>query len=358
MMRRNRGLAILAGVTLIAVVAAGWSLSERYTTAALEQREGGLVFPKLQQQASTISSVEVTRAKSAWSLDRQPDGWANMGAGGFSARQARIEKMIGGLAALSYFEPKTARTELHSKIQVEDIAEGTKSTRLTVKDDSGKILADVIVGKAKTGVAGLDRDGVYIRLPNEQRAWLAEGTLDVRYDAVDWSERRIVDIKSDSIGIMSVTNTLGETVEAYRKNADDADLTIKNLPENAEIDNQYQIDYMAGLLDNVMFSAAKRADEIDFGQKGGFSATVVSTEGLVVMIRTAAPEEDSSIWAQFDADVAKEFEPTEGAKKEAERIKATFADWAFRLPRAKTERLKIQLKDIIKIKDGTDRKEG
>ena len=357
-MGRNRGLFILAGVTLIVAIAAGWSLSERYTTAALEQKEGGLVFPNLQQQVGAISTVEVTRGKSAWSLDRQPDGWANMGAGGFPARQARIEKMIGGLAALSYFEPKTARTELYPKIQVEDVAEGTKSTRLTVKDDSGKILADVIVGKAKTGVAGLDRDGVYIRLPKEERAWLAEGTLDVRYDDVDWSERGILDVRSGSVGVMNVTNTFGETIEVYRKNTDDADLTLKNLPENAEIDSQYQIDYMAGLLDNVTFSDAKRADEIDFAQKGGFSATVVSTDGLVVMIRTAAPEEDSSIWAQFDADVAKEFEPTEDAKKEAERIKSTFADWAFRLPRAKTERLKIQLKDIIKIKDGADRKEG
>ena len=357
-MRRNRGLVILAGVTLITAIAAGWSLSERYTTVALEQQEGGFVFPNLQQQASGISSVEVARAKSTWSLERQPEGWANMGAGGFPARQARIEKMIGGLAALSYFEPKTARIDLYPKIQVEDVADGAKSTRLTVKDDGGKILADVIVGKAKTGVAGLDRDGVYIRLPNEERAWLAEGTLDVRYDAADWSERRLLDVRSGSVSVMSVTNSSGETVEAYRKNTDDADLTLKNLPENAEIDRQYQIDYMAGLLDNVTFSDAKRAGEIDFAKTGGYRATVVSTDGLVVMMRTAAPEEDSSIWVQIDADVAKEFEPTEDAKKEAERIKSSYANWAFRLPRAKTERLKIQLKDIIKIKKGTDRKEG
>ena len=357
-MRRNRGLAILAGVTLITAIAAGWSLGERYTTAALEQQEGGIVFPNLQQQANGIASIEVTRAKSASSLVRKPEGWANMGVGGFPARQARIEKMIGGLVALSFFESKTARADLYPKIQVEDVADGAKSTRLTVKDDSGKILADVIVGKAKTGVAGLDRDGVYIRLPNDQRAWLAEGTLDVRYDAADWSERRLLDVRSGSVGVMSVTNSSGETIEAYRKNADDADLTLKNLPENAEIDSQYQIDYMAGLLDNVTFSDAKRADEIDFATEGGFRATVVSTDGLVVMMRTATPEKDSSIWVQIDADVAKEFEPTDDARKEAERIKSSYADWAFRLPRAKTERLKVQLKDIIKIKDGSVRKEG
>ena len=357
-MRRNRGLVILGGVTLITVIAAGWSLSERYTTAALEQKEGGLIFPNLQQQVGSISSVEVTRNKSSFSLKRQPDGWANMGAGGFPARQARIEKMIGGLVAMSYFEPKTARANLYSKIQVEDAAEGAKSTRLTVKDESGKILADVVVGKSKTGVAGLDRDGVYVRLPNEERAWLAEGTLDVRYDAPDWSERRLLDVRAGTVGVMSVTNPDGDVIEIYRKNTDDADLTLKNLPENAEIDSQYQIDYMSNLLDNVIFSDAKPADQIDFKGKPGFHATVVSTDGLVVMMRTAAPEKDDSIWVQLDADVAKEFAPTEEAKKEAERIKSDFADWAFRLPRAKTERLKLQLKDIIKYKDGKDSKEG
>ena len=98
-----------------------------------------------------------------------------MGAGGYPARQTRIEKMMGGLVTLSYFEPKTTRADLYPKIEVEDVAKDANSTRVTVKDESGAVLADVIVGKAKTGVAGLDRDGVYIRLPDEERAWLAEG---------------------------------------------------------------------------------------------------------------------------------------------------------------------------------------
>lgn len=357
-MHRSGGLVMLTGVTLITVIAAGWSISDRYANAALEQKEGGLVFPSLQQEVSSISSVEVARAKSTWSLDRQPEGWANMGAGGFPARQARIEKMIGGLASLSYFEPKTARTELYPKIEVEDVVEGAKSTRLIVKGEGGKVLADVIVGKSKTGVAGLDRDGVYIRLPTEDRAWLAEGTLDVRYDAADWSDRRVVDIRAKSVGVMSVTHPDGEVVEIYRKGADDADLTMKNLPENAEIENQYQIDYLSNLLDGVSFNDAKPANQVEFAGNAGFSATVVSTEGLVVMVRTAAPEENDSIWVQFDADVAKEFKPTEDAKNEAERIKSELGNWAFKLPRAKTERFKVRLKDIIKVKDETDRKEG
>lgn len=358
MMLRNRGLVVLAGVTVITVIAAGWSLSERYSEAALERREGGLIFPNLQQKVGDISAVQVARASGSFTLERQTDGWANMGAGGFPARQARIEKMIGGLAGLSYFEPKTARTDLYPRIEVEDVAEGTKSTRLTVKDESGTALADVIVGKAKIGVAGLDRDGVYVRLQGEERAWLAEGTLDVRYDAADWSDRRVVDVRASAIGVMSVKHADGEVVEIYRKNSDDADLTLKNLPDNAEIDNQYQIDYMAGILDSVSFGDARRADKIDFEGDPGFQATVVSTDGLVVMLRTTAPAEDGTAWVQVDADVAKDFEPKEDAKKEAERIDSELAGWAFQVPRAKTERLKIRLKDIIKVTDDKDRKEG
>ncbi len=357
-MQRNRGLLALAGVTVMTVVAAAWSVSERYGTVSLEQKEGGLVFPDLQNRVTDISAVDLARAAGGFSLNRQPEGWANMGAGGYPARQARIEEMIGGLVSLVYFEPKTTRRKLYAKLEIEDVTEGAKSTRVTVKDGGGAVLADIIVGKAKTGVAGLDRDGVYVRLLNEERAWLAAGTLDVRYDAVDWSDRSVVDVRAGSVGFMSVAHADGEIVEIYREKSDDADLTIRNLPQTAEIENQYQIDYMSNLLDNVSFVDAKRADQVDFKEGSGFRATVVSTDGLVVMMRTAEPEEDDTVWAQFDADVATEFEPTAEAKEEAQRIGSELSDWAFLLPRAKTERLKVRLDEIIKYGEEADREEG
>ena len=357
-MRRDLELPVLAVVTAVMVAAAAWAVGERYGTVALEQKEGGLVFPDLQRHMASISSVELARAGGGFSLNRQPEGWANMGAGGYPARQTRIEKMMGGLVTLSYFEPKTTRADLYPKIEVEDVAKDANSTRVTVKDESGAVLADVIVGKAKTGVAGLDRDGVYIRLPDEERAWLAEGTLDVRYDAADWSDRSVVDVRASAVGFMSVTHADGEVVEIYRERTDDADLTVKNLPPNAEIEHQYQIDYMSNLLDNVSFVDARRADRVDFEEGSGFRATVVSTNGLVVMMRTAEPGEDDTVWVQFDADLAKEFEPTDEARKEAERISSRLSEWAFLLPRAKTERLKVRLDEIVGYKQDGGGEEG
>lgn len=357
-MRRDLELPVLAGVTAVMVIAAAWAVGERYGAVVLDQREGGRVFPDLQRQAASVSSVELARAEGGFSLNRQPEGWANMGAGGYPARQARIEKMIGGLVTLSYFEPKTARADLYPKLEVEDVARGASSTRVTVKDESGAVLADVIVGKAKTGVAGLDRDGVYVRLPGEERAWLAEGALDVRYDAADWSDRSVVDVRAGAVGFMSVTHADGEVVEIHRERADDADLTIRNLPPDAEIEHQYQIDYMSHLLDDVSFVDARRADRVDFREGSGFRATVVSTDGLVVMMRTAEPGEDDTVWAQFDADVAKEFEPTDEAREEAERIGSELFGWAFLLPRAKTERLRVRLDEIVGRKQDAGGEEG
>ncbi len=357
-MRRDLELPVLAGVTAVMVIAAAWAVGERYGGVALEQKEGGRVFPDLRGQAASVSSVELARAEGGFSLDRRPEGWANMGAGGYPARQARIEKMIGGLVTLSYFEPKTARANLYPKLEVEDVAGGASSTRVTVKDESGAVLADVIVGKAKTGVAGLDRDGVYVRLPGEERAWLAEGALDVRYDAADWSDRSVVDVRAGAVGFMSVEHADGEVVEIHRERADDADLTIRNLPPDAEIEHQYQIDYMSNLLDNVSFVDARRADRVDFREGSGFRATVVSTDGLVVMMRTAEPGEDDTVWAQFDADVAKEFEPTDEAREEAERIGSELSGWAFLLPRAKTERLRVRLDEIVGRKQDAGGEEG
>ena len=125
-MQRNRGLLILAGVTAITVTAAAWSVSERYRTVALEQKEGGLVFPDLQENVASISFVELTRAKGSFSLNRNRKGGRTWVQADIRHVRREIEKMIGGLVTLSYFEPKTIRAKLYPKIEVEDVCGGRK----------------------------------------------------------------------------------------------------------------------------------------------------------------------------------------------------------------------------------------
>lgn len=350
---RQRGFIILAVITLVVSVATAVALNDRHRQAELANRSGGVVFPQLRQLVDGISSIEVGRASGSFTLHRGPGGWANAGVGGFPARQARIEKMIGELAGLSYVAAKTSRSALYSKLHVEDLQAGANSTQLTVKNSAGRVLANLIVGKAKLNVAGLDRQGVYIRIPGQSRAWLAEGTLDVRYDVADWSNPRVVDLPASAIAAMHITRHDGNPLVLLRNKDAHADprspLTIVQLPSNATIENQYQIDYIAGLLADVSFVDAKPASEVDLVASPGVQAVVTTRNGLLIVLRSTTVDADGSAWALLYAGVVDDAQVSVDVRQQASSIQSKFANWAIKLPPKMISKLRIRLEDIVKF---------
>ena len=343
----TRGLSILAAVTVSAVVACWIAIDERYRGVALREQESGLVFPELNDRINSVTHIAVSRADGQFALARRAGGWANMGIGGYPATLTRVEDVLGAAAGLKYVVPKTKRSKLHHKLGVEDVTAGAKSTRLTFKDASGTVLADVIAGKRKETIAGRYRQGVYIRLPGDERAWLAEGSLDVHHGAPDWSDRMVVDIDTRSLTTLVVTHADGEVVALHRNQPGDRKLTLKNLPAGADVEHQYQIDYMAGLLQGVRFNDAKRVDMANLEAIPAFEATAQSQSGLAVTLSASAPEEDGSVWARIEATVSGEAPAPDHARQETARINANFDGWGVKLPRTITDRFRIRLDDII-----------
>ena len=343
----TRGLSVLAALTVSAVVACWIAIDERYRDVALEEQTGGLVFPEFKDRINAVTHVEVSRAEGRFVLARRAGGWANMGIGGYPATSTRVENVLGAMAGLRYLDPRTRRRELHRKLGVEDVAVGAKSTRLTFKDPSGTVLADVIAGKPKEAVAGRYRQGVYMRLPGHERAWLVEGSLDVHHDAPDWSDRTVVDIDARSLATLVVTHADGEVVALHRSQPGDWKLSLKNLPAGTAIEHPYQIDYMAELMQGVGFNDAKRADVANLEAIPAVEAVAQSHSGLTVTLRAGAPEADGSVWARIEATAPGEAPASDQARQEAARINADFNGWSIKLPRTVTERLRIRLGDII-----------
>ena len=352
----TRGLLILAAVTVVAVVACWIAIDGRYREVALEKHEGGLVFPAFQRQVNAIAEIEVTRAGGRFLLTRHESGWANRGVGGYPAREKRVEKLIAAMAGLKFIESRTGRAKLHHKLHVEDVtATATKSTRLTIKDAGGAVLADIIVGKPKKNTAEPDRHGVYVRVPGDDRAWLAEGSLDVRYDAAEWSDRMVVDMDAGTLAALTVRRADGEIVALHRNQPRDMKLTLKNLPVGAKVEHQHQIDYMAGLLQGIRFKDAKRTGATEREAIPAFEATALSKDHLAVTLRAGEPAEDGSIWTRIHAHVTNDAQASDRARREAARIESNFSGRSIKLPRTITDRLEIRLRDIIETDTSSQR---
>ncbi len=354
-MRASRGLIMLAAITVAAVAACGFAIAARYSEAAINKQNGGLVFPEFQNQLDAIANIEITGVNKRIVLSYGQDGWQNQAMGGYPAKTTLVENALAAIANLAYIKPKTERTNLHSKLGVEDVnadsksAQG-KSTRVTVKDANNKVLADIIVGNPKETIVGTNAPGVYIRLPNEKRAWLAAGPLDVKHNPPDWSNRMVVDIPAQDLITLNIRHTDGAVVELYRDKPDDKQFTLKNLPDGSKVQNQHQIDYLAGLLRGLKFIDAKHVADSDTGFGPVFEIMAHSNQHQAVTIRAGEPEEDGSVWAKVDAQITNHTLASSQTKEDVARIKASFDGWIVKLPRAVTEKLKLRLGDIIAAK--------
>ena len=343
----SRGLLLLAFCTTIVVVGCWFAIEQRYQQAEPQRRQGALVFPEFQRQLSRVAKIEVARAGGRFTLVADAGGWANRGIGGYPAISARVSEALVAMAGLRYIEPKTQRSNLHSRLDVADVVATSRSTGLTLQDASGAVLADLIVGKARGKRTGFTRAGTYIRLAGEARAWLVAGTLDVRYDAADWSEREVIDIAAGELLTLTLKQADGGQTVLYRQKSDDRRLTVRNLPPGAKVEHQYQIDYVAGLLRNVRLSDARRAGSAELEKAPAFEAVAHTADHLVVTLRAGEPTEDGSVWASFDAVLA-ETSANGQAREEANRINSGLRGWLLKLPRTVTDRLSIRLEDIIR----------
>lgn len=70
-----------------------------------------------------------------------------------------------------------------------------RGKRITIKDASGTVLVDVIVGKAVEGKEGY----LYVRAPEEKRVYGSKLTLDVSTDFTDWIEKDLLRIERDDV---------------------------------------------------------------------------------------------------------------------------------------------------------------
>ena len=343
----TRGLIVLAAVTLTTVAASWIAVEKRYRQTVLEARGGEVVFPDLRGRTGSVAVIEVGRGGAGLAIERRGDGWANAGLGGYPARAELVEAVLSGIAGLRYLEPKTARAALHSKLGVEDAGPGAGSTRLTLRDGDGGVLADLVVGKARPRTANADRAGVYIRLPGRERAWLAEGTLDPHRDASGWSDREIADIHARAVRSLTVRHADGEVVDLHRAGPDDRKLTLRNLPAGTSVAHQHEIDFMAGLLRGLSFVDARAGGPSDPAVAPGFEATAETVDHLRVTLRAGNPTEDGTLWAVIDAGLAADVEASDHVRAEASRIASKFDGWLLKLPRRVSDRLKIRLRDII-----------
>lgn len=201
----NRGTIMMLAIAL-GTAAGAWSMRPKDLPPAQFEDTGEALFPDFTDPAVatalTVVSWDEDDAKVVrFAVEQKGGRWVIPSHNDYPADGT--ERM--GKAAASFIDVEKDvyygdKVEDHARFGVLD-PEGDegkgdeRGKRVTIKDASGTVLVDIIVGKEPEGKQGF----LYVRKPGEKRVYGAKLQLDISTDFGDWIEKDLLHVERDEI---------------------------------------------------------------------------------------------------------------------------------------------------------------
>lgn len=346
-MRQNTLIAL--AVVTVAVGAAAIFVPAPQATA-LKPIETGPVFPTLKDwlgSATKLSvagagdaTVTLTRSTAAAGKpgDLPVSGWVLADKGGYPVQESAVKPVLAALLALRETEARTERPKLYDRLDVEDPAsrKDAKSKLIELDNGNGANIVKLIVGRRRFAPAGSGADALYIRKPEDERAWLAEPAFDIPADALGWIDKKIIDIDPDKIKTMTITPTGGAALVLEREKPGDK-LQIRDLPKDASLRSDTAAADVAAGFRFLDLIDVRPATEIK--SAATTNVDVVSSDGLHAVV--SLYDEGGNAWLEVSA-------TGEGdAAKQAQEVTARTKGWAYKVTVSRAKLLGSKLADLL-----------
>ncbi len=311
---------------------------------------GEPAFPRLLAAGDSASDITLASGKGTVHLVRGADGaWSLPDKGGFPADPADVRLLLVNAAKLTLAERKTDNPDRLAKLWLEDPS-GPKSAsaRMTVTAGDGTVLADAIIGRVTSDLVGQQEGGTYLRYPDQTQAWLAAGKLNVSPDPMDYVNRGVVSLPSDTVRRVVVTRADGQVILAERAKGDPA-LVVKTGLAEGQVADPKVMARLAGLLDGITFNDVAKADAKTF-PSDAVHVTVTSFDGIEVRLDLAIIDDEP--WARVSAALAEEHsddaERLKGTQDFIDKLAAKTAGWAYQISQSAYDRLAPTPESLVK----------
>ncbi len=337
---RTRSLIILT-IVGFGIGAGGYLLSDvGPLPISGTQQTGRLLFPDLTARLTGARQIIITQQGKTLRIVLSADGrWGIADRHDYPARIDRIRELLTGLTELRVMEARTADPTQWHRLGVDNPADaGSSASLLRILDADGSPLLELIVGRRRMRVQGNVPESVYVRRPDENQSWLAEGRLPVDADNQLWLDRDIANIPGARVMRVEVTRDAGTPPATeslvITRNADGA-LTVPSPAEHPALDT-YRLEDTARAFEMLAFIDVAPAAQAPQHRVG----TSVFTLDNGVRITAQVTKRDDEVWVQLAAS-------GEGAgEDEARQLQARFEGWAFRVGVWKEQALTPRLADL------------
>lgn len=205
-------LFLIAGA-LAAVAAVTTAISMR---ASRPDAASGLVVPGLADTIAGGQRITVTSAEASYRIERAQRGeqavWVMRDRGDFPVTPARLAQLTEGLEQLRFTRRMTSDPSKHARLGVDDPREGGRGVLVQIEDARGALLVNLILG--------VEPSGLYVRRPDGDQTWAAQGNLPPLRDAASWLELRPLDVPVDRLTRVEISPPVGRAYILARDGAE------------------------------------------------------------------------------------------------------------------------------------------
>ncbi len=322
-----RSFLILAGLTAVAVVAAGGATLVQSRVGADVQLYDEPMFPRLVERANDAAKITYRTAMESAVIEFKDGAWRFTDRYGYPVATSNIRSVIAAVAALRKLEPKTDTPARYASLAVEDVtAELARSRELIVEAADGTVLASVVLGRTSGTMTFDPLGGMYVRVPGDARAWLVRGTVALPPSAVDWMERQIVHVPGPDIKTLQIKEN-GQLVLNTEKETDQSGVSRYQLvPRDEKIQAaDSAVKQVASSVVSLQFEDLRPASMLQFPNNPR-ELIFTTFDGMTLSAEVA--EIQGKTWARFKATAA----PNAAGAERARQISAATDGWLFQMP--------------------------
>ncbi|HVS09045.1 MAG TPA: DUF4340 domain-containing protein, partial [Planctomycetota bacterium] len=318
-------------------------------------------------------------------VERKGETWGVADKGGYPVDVGKVKELVVAVSEFRIVDEKTRNPELYSKLGVEEVtAPEATSNQVTLKDRDGQVLADVLIGNARTGRGAGGQSTLYVRRKGWEMAHEVTGRIHVDGEVSNWLDKQIAKIERKRVRQVVTIHPDGEQLAVSRETPEQENFQVQDMPEGGELQYPGVANVVGGALEWLNLEDVKPASEVDFEGQPVTTSEFTTFDGLVVSAHTA--EIDEKVWmklsARFDESLRQAppevplppaLEPPEGeeaavegeegapkpetqaigkkpeeVREEAQKLEDKLSSWAYVVPGYTASYFRKRVEDMLK----------
>ena len=205
-------LFLIAGA-LVVIAAVTTAINMRSSRPDLAS---GLVVPALSETIGGGTRITIQSADGSYRIERAQRGeqsvWVMRDRGDYPVTPARLAQLTEGLQQLRFTRRMTSDASKHARLGVDDPREGGRGILVQIEDGRGALLVNLILG--------VEPSGLYVRRPDGDQTWAAQGELPPLRDMASWLELRPIDLPAERLARVEISPAIGRAYILARDAAD------------------------------------------------------------------------------------------------------------------------------------------